>query len=257
MDHLKFQIFALLYGSCIGSFLNVVIYRLPKNKDLVFERSSCPKCGHQIRWYENIPIFSYLFLKGRCSQCKTKISWRYPLTEAITALAAFYLTPASLNFADIVHYLFLFATFCIFMCHLQIDFDHKILPDSLNIILFSLFLSYAIFHFSWVHWLSGGLLGFLFPLAFTWIFYLLRGQVGLGGGDIKLFGILGIFLGPEMIMKNIFLSCFLGAVVGGLLLLQKKMKREDTIPFGPYIIFIAGIQIFFPEVFDLFNRFIL
>lgn len=142
------------------------------------------------------------------------------------------------------------------MCHFQIDLGHKILPDSLNIILFSLFLSYATVHYDWKFWLLGGAIGLLFPLTVTWLFYLLRGQIGLGGGDIKLYGILGIFLGTEMVLKNIFLSCFLGAIVGVCLIATKKMSKENPIPFGPFILIVAFIQIFFPDIFDLFNRLI-
>lgn len=245
--------FTFIYCSLIGSFLNVVIYRLPKNQDIIFQRSSCPKCGHKIRWYELIPIISFLFLFTRCSQCKTKISWRYPLTELIIGIMGVYLAPSHWNFDNSIIFLFYFSIFCIFMCHFQIDLAHKILPDSLNIILFSLFLSYSVLHFSVFHWLLGGAIGLLFPLLVTWIFYLLRGQIGLGGGDIKLYGILGLFLGPELILRNIFLSCFLGAIVAGFLIFIKKLKKENPIPFGPFILVVAAIQIYFPEILNYLN----
>lgn len=245
-----------IYCSLVGSFLNVVIYRLPRKLDIVFKRSSCPSCDKQIRWYELVPILSYLFLRGKCSGCKKIISWRYPVTELITGLMGLYLAPHSWDLGSAVIFAFYFLTFCIFFCHFQIDLDHKILPDSLNIILFSLFLSYSVVHFSWQHWLVGGAIGLLFPLTVTWIFYLIKGQVGLGGGDIKLFGILGLILGTEMILKNIFLSCFLGAIVGGLLILVKKMNKNNPIPFGPFILIVAFVQIFFTSIFDYFSHLI-
>jgi leader peptidase (prepilin peptidase)/N-methyltransferase len=250
MDHFLNQIFSFIYGSLLGSFLNVVIYRLPRNEDLVFKRSNCPKCHHQLNWYELFPIFSFLFLKGRCSSCNTKISLRYPITELIVAIMVVHLLPLEMNFDSLTSFLFFVITFAIFICHFQIDFDHKILPDSLNLILLGLFLIYSFFHFHWTHWFLGGALGFLFPLTITWVFYLLRGQVGLGGGDIKLFGILGIYLGPEQILKNIFLSCFVGAIVGALLIWKSVIKKNEPLAFGPFIIIIATIQIFFSWILD-------
>lgn len=245
-----------IYCSLIGSFLNVVIYRLPRKLDLVFKRSACTNCSKTINWYELFPILSFIYLRGKCSGCKNKISWRYPLTELIVGLMGLYLAPQNWDFQNTFQFLFYFITFCIFLCHFQIDLDHKLLPDSLNLILFSLFLSFAVVNYSWSHWLAGGLVGLLFPLTVTWIFYLIKGQVGLGGGDIKLYGILGILLGTEMILKNIFLSCFLGAIVGLILISTKKMNKNNPIPFGPFIIIVAFIQIFFPGISDYFNRLI-
>ncbi|MFZ4713037.1 MAG: prepilin peptidase [Bacteriovoracaceae bacterium] len=256
MEHLKFQVLAFIYASLFGSFLNVVIYRLPRKLDLVFARSQCPKCGHKIHWYELVPIFSFLFLRAKCSNCKTPISWRYPITELVIALMAVYLFPVNVGLQSITLALFYFLTFSIFVCHFQIDLEHKILPDSLNIILFSMFLSFGIFMTHWTHWLLGGALGFLFPLGITWLFYLIRGQVGLGGGDIKLYGILGIILGPELVVQNIFTSCFLGALIGGFLIWRKKLKRDESLPFGPFILVVAFIQIFFPQVAEYFSKLI-
>lgn len=249
-------IYVFIYSALFGSFLNVVIYRLPRQIDMVFKSSSCPQCSHKIRWYELFPIFSFLFMRGKCSACKTKISWRYPITELLTALMGLYLAPPTWTFDNIIMFSFYFITFSIFICHFQIDLEHKILPDLLNLLLFSLFLSYAVIYSDWKFWLAGGLIGLLFPLTVTWIFYLLRGQVGLGGGDIKLFGILGIFLGTEMILKNIFLSCFLGSIVGGILIMTKKMDKNNPIAFGPFILIVAFLQVFFPRIFEYFNQII-
>jgi leader peptidase (prepilin peptidase)/N-methyltransferase len=257
MDHLLNQIYAFVYGSLLGSFLNVVIYRLPRKEDLVFKRSNCPSCHYLINWYELFPVFSFLFLRGKCSQCGIKISFRYPITELILGLMAIYLLPDTFEGNNLIKFFFFISTFSIFICHFQIDLDHKILPDSLNFILLLLFLIFSILHFHWTHWFLGGALGFLFPLAITWLFYLLRGQVGLGGGDIKLFGILGIYLGPEQILKNIFLSCFLGAIVGALLIWKKVLKKNEPLAFGPFIIIVAVIQIYFPWILDYVSRVIL
>ena len=118
------------------------------------------------------------------------------------------------------------------------------MPDSINIYLALLFLLISWFSHSWTYWLIGGAIGLGFPLLVSWVFYLLKGQVGLGGGDIKLYGALGFYLGPVGIMQNIFLSCFLGALVGIILIATKFIKKENPIPFGPFIIIVASLQIF-------------
>ena len=143
------KIYALLFGSFIGSFLNVLIYRIPRGKSVVFPRSSCPKCDHKIRWFENIPIVSFIFLRGKCFGCKTKISWRYPFVELLMGLSSFLLFPQNLYPFELINFVLLFCVFAIFITHFFIDVEHHILPDSLNLYLAFLFLTYAIIHFHW------------------------------------------------------------------------------------------------------------
>lgn len=242
-----FSIYFFIFGLLIGSFLNVVILRLPVKSDLVNKRSACPKCGTQLFWYHNIPVLSFLFLRGKCGFCQTRISWRYPLIELLTGLVSFWLMPSDVNPMSVSIFLFYFAVACIFICHFMIDLDHHLLLDSLNLYLLALFLSYSLFFFNWKYWLVGGSLGFLAPLTVTWLFYKLRGQVGLGGGDIKLYGILGIYLGPMGIMLNIFLSCLIGAVLGLILIAFGKMTKDKPMAFGPSILLVSAFQIFFPQ----------
>jgi len=132
-----------------------------------------------------------------------------------------------------------------------IDLRFKIIPNGLNLYLAILYLVYAVIYLPLNHWLIGGLLGIGFPLIITWIFYLIKGEVGLGGGDIKLFGVLGLYLGPVGLIYNIFFSCFLGSIVGLSLMAMKKMDRKNPIPFGPFIILIASWQMFFPDSFKM------
>jgi prepilin signal peptidase PulO-like enzyme (type II secretory pathway) len=240
-------IYTFIFGLLIGSFLNVVILRLPLKSDLVNKRSACPGCGTQLKWYHNIPLFSYLFLRGKCAFCGMRISWRYPLIELLTGIIAFWLAPEDLGRDSIVQFVFYFSIACIFICHLMIDLDHHLLLDSLNLYLLAIFLSYSIFYYRWEYWLIGGAIGFGGPLLVTWLFYKIRGQVGLGGGDIKLYGILGIFLGPISIMFTIFLSCMVGALVGLSLIAFNKMSKDKPMAFGPSILLVAAFQIFFPE----------
>ncbi len=242
-----FSVYAAIFGLLIGSFLNVVILRLPAKKDLVHTRSACPNCGTKLYWFHNIPVLSFLALRGKCAFCGMKISLRYPLIECLTGLIAFWLFPKDISVLSITHFLFYFAIASVFICHFFIDLEHHLLLDSLNLYLLALILSYSIFYLSWQYWVTGGAIGFLGPLIVTWLFYKFRGQVGLGGGDIKLFGVLGILLGPVGIVFTIFLSCFVGAFSGIVLISLNKMTKDKPIAFGPYIILVAAFQIFFPE----------
>jgi prepilin signal peptidase PulO-like enzyme (type II secretory pathway) len=244
-------IFLGLLGAIIGSFVNVIIYRLPRQVSIVTPRSFCPGCSSAIPWYRNIPLFSFLWLRGRCPQCHMAISWRYFWVELIIALAAIYIAVTTpLNGSFYLFFSFKLSIFSVLLALFFIDLDHKILPNELNIYLGITLLLYALIFFSWQHWLVGAGIGFLFPLVVTWIFYLVRGEVGLGGGDIKLFAVLGFYLGPMGIIHNIFLSCILGSIVGGGLLLVNRIKRSEPIPFGPAIIIVAIIQIFTPAVLE-------
>jgi prepilin signal peptidase PulO-like enzyme (type II secretory pathway) len=243
-----YSLYFFIFGALVGSFLNVVILRLPFQKDLIVSRSSCPLCGNQLKWYHNIPLISFIGLKGKCAFCASPISWRYPLIECLTGLIALWLMPKSLNLESIGFFLFFFIIACAFICHFFIDLDHHLILDSINIYLLATILSFSIVMFSWQHWLIGGLIGFGVPLLVTWIFYKIRGQIGLGGGDIKLYGILGLYLGPGGIMFTIFLSCFVGAVWGLGLIAFKKLTKDKPMAFGPAILLVASLQIFFPEL---------
>ncbi len=252
---IELKILAFIFGSLVGSFLNVVIHRLPKRKSVVHPRSSCTKCGHMIKWYENIPVISYLVLRGKCSGCGIKISMRYPLIEILIGCFAVFLFPKYLTNSDMILSLYLFMVSCIFLCHFIIDIEHQILPDKINIYFLAITLPFAIYTTPLYFWLYGGLIGFLGPFGITWLFYKLRGQIGLGGGDIKLFGILGLILGPFGILNNIFMSCMLGSIVGLTLMATKRVDRNTPLAFGPYIIVTAAVQIFFPSWFQLINPF--
>lgn len=244
-------IFLFIFGALIGSFLNVVILRLPDGKSIIHPRSRCSDCGHQIRWFENIPILSFVFLKGKCSSCKTKLSWQYPIIEIITGLAALYLMQDIVyGMESLVSGVFLFTVFCVFLSHFVIDLKHFLLLDSLNIYLGVVLLVYGIFYLPVMHMLIGALIGGGLPYLVTWLFYKLRGKIGLGGGDIKLWTVLGIYLGPIGVIHNIWLSCTLGAFVGVILIMCKIIQRDEPVPFGPFILIVASGQIFFQQHFS-------
>jgi prepilin signal peptidase PulO-like enzyme (type II secretory pathway) len=246
-----------MIGASFGSFLNVVIYRIPLGKSVVRPRSQCPKCEKLIYWYENIPIFSWFFLKGKCSDCNVKISVEYPIIEAACGAVTLYFFQ-DFFILDQIHFAFFKTTiFYIFLAHFVIDLRHKILPDLLNIYLGLLLLVYAFVQFNYLHIGLGFLIGGGFPFLISWLFYKIKGQIGLGGGDVKLYAVLGLYLGPLDIMLTIFLSCFLGAVVGVFMIAMKLLDRKNPIPFGPFILIVAAVQIFFPEFFNQVRKLIL
>lgn len=248
------QIMAFLAGRMVGSFLNVVIYRVPLGQSVVTPRSRCPQCGKLVCWYENIPLISYLLLRGKCSKCSFKIPLRYPLVELIMGLMAVYLLPDHFDRQGLYQFLSYFGIFAILLAHFFIDIDHQLLLDKLNILLFLIILPLAFFSRPLIFWVLGGVVGFLGPYLITWFFYKWRGQIGLGGGDIKLFGILGILLGVQGIVLNIFLSSFVGSVIGGTLILIKRLNRTQAMPFGPFIIIASVLQLYFPWTVDWFSR---
>src|SRR5688500_4203193 len=132
------KLHAFIFGLLIGSFLNVVILRLPKKSNLVSERSRCPQCQTILRWYHNIPMVSFLFLRGKCAFCGKPISWRYPLIELLTGLIALWLIPSEPNLESVGFFLFYFMVACVFICHFFIDLDHHLLLDSLNLYLLAI-----------------------------------------------------------------------------------------------------------------------
>jgi prepilin signal peptidase PulO-like enzyme (type II secretory pathway) len=247
------SIFAFIFGSLWGSFANVLIYRLPRDLSVVSPRSRCSNCLKTILWYHNVPILSFIILRGKCANCRHSYSWRYPFVELVAGVASLYLFPEVLSSENLLLFLINFFIFLILLAHFYIDLDYQILPDSLNLVLFFLVTLVLLFKKNYLEAFTGGGIGFLFPFAVTYIFYKLRGQIGLGGGDIKLFTILGFLFGPLGILQNIFLSCFLGAVVGFILISLKRIDKNKPFAFGPMIIIVTIFQLYFPKLFSLFN----
>ncbi|PIK14476.1 A24 family peptidase [Halobacteriovorax sp. JY17] len=242
-----------IFGSMIGSFLNAVIYRLPRKINIAFPRSHCTNCKKLIYWYENIPILSYIFLRGKCSKCKSPYSAMYPAVEILIGVVAVLLIPDNLNSMSLMYYFLYFSLFCALFCHFIIDIKHQILPDSINIYIAVVLLCISFLKYSPTYYFLGALIGFLFPYLVTLAFYYLKGQQGLGGGDIKLFAALGILLGPVGIINNIFLSCFFGALFSLVMMALGKMSRNSKLAFGPFIIIVAVFQVYFPTLFRQFS----
>ena len=221
--------FLFILGLCIGSFLNVVIYRLPRGESIVSERSHCASCGKQLCWYELIPLFSYLFLCGRCRTCHQQISPRYPLVELLTGIIfALVFLQFGLTL-ELLKYLFLSA---LLVAISFIDLEHLIIPNSLVIIglVSGLILNIAARDVG----LVSALIGILVTSGFLLLVALLSKE-GMGGGDIKLAAVTGLFLGWPLAPLGLFLGAGLGGIVAIILLLSGLKGRKDPLPFGPFI----------------------
>jgi len=263
--HLIFQsspelltILVLIIGLLVGSFLNVVIYRLPVMMDIGWKKeckefldiedtesndeafnlmvplSRCPSCSSAIKPHQNIPVFSYLFLKGKCSNCKTHIALRYPLIEAFTgitsAIVAFHFGyTVEMGFALLLTWSLIALSF--------IDIDHQLLPDSITLPLLwlGLFLSLFSVYTDTYSSIIGAIAGYLSLWTVYQLFKLATGKEGMGFGDFKLLSLFGAWLGWEYLPLIILLSSLVGAVIGVFMIIFIKKDRNIPIPFGPYL----------------------
>lgn len=235
-------LWAFFFGACIGSFLNVCIYRIPAGLSIVYPASRCPHCETPIRWWQNVPIASWLFLRGKCSVCKAKISVRYLIVEVLTGLlflkifTMFFLQPATLVF-------WAFAAALVAITF--IDLDHQIIPDVIS--LPGIILGFATVSLTPLSW-SDSLLGILLGGGSLWliaiIYEFLSKNEGMGGGDIKLLAMIGAFLGWKAILPVIFISSCLGTIVGVPLMLRQGASGKLAIPFGPFLSVAALIWFF-------------
>ena len=244
-------ILIFIYGLLIGSFLNVVIYRIPREENIAWPGSHCPGCGHGLKWYDNIPLLSYLLLKGRCRYCKEEISLQYPLVEALNGII--YVLLYIFFYQVKLDFVFLALISSTLLAILVIDLKEQLIPDVLVVIV----LISSIIHKALLHFLEGipypltdSLLGLIIAGGlFLLIVFVSRG--GMGGGDVTLIGALGFVLGVRGILMVIFLSFVLGSVISIFLLAARIKSRKDPIPFGPFIVISFYITLLFgSEIFD-------
>ncbi len=239
--------FIILFGLVIGSFLNVVIARLPERKSLSKPGSQCPNCGYQIRWYDNIPVFSFLYLQGKCRGCKTPISVRYPIVELLTGLL-FITVKIRFGLSPLL-FVRDFPFVSILVAITFIDLETRLIPDPLSLGGLGLGLLTAYFTpgIGITQALIGAALGFGFFYAIAWYYQWKTGRSGMGGGDIKFIAMLGAFLGPFGVLTTIFMSSILGTIIG-LTYAWVTRKREGTggsllkvsLPYGPFLV-IGGL----------------
>jgi leader peptidase (prepilin peptidase)/N-methyltransferase len=237
------EVFTFIFGLCIGSFLNVCIYRLPASKSISHPRSSCTNCGELIRFYDNIPVLSYLLLRGRCRFCREPISLRYPIIELLAglfALVTFF--KYGLTLEALIYYVYIAALLVITF----IDIDHQIIPDVISLpgipifFLASFGLSQINYLDSLIGILAGG--GSLFLVA--WTYSLITKKEGMGGGDIKLLAMIGAVIGWKGVLFTIFVASAVGTLSGLLVMLKSRKGMKLAIPFGPFLA-IGGIAYIF------------
>ena len=238
------QLFSFLLGISLGSFLNVCIYRIPLKKSIVHPRSSCPHCGELIRFYDNIPLLSYLFLMGKCRQCDHRISLRYPIVELLTGILSLMLfTTYGISFQYLLSLLFAATLVTISF----IDLDHRIIPDILS--LPGVAAGWAVSFFPWgVYWidsligtLAGG--GSLYLVAV--LYERMTGREGMGGGDIKLLAMIGAWMGWQALPLIVLIASLTGAVIGVVFILFSGKGYRFRIPFGPFLSLGALLYLFF------------
>ncbi len=230
----------LILGWCIGSFLNVVIYRLPRGLSVVWGRSFCPKCKKKISWFDNVPLVSFILLKGHCRFCRSPISIRYPVVELLTGVLFVlaskpYLSNLSyLGIAEVGLTLVLFSSLiAIFF----IDLEHQIIPDQILLPVIVLFVLRSLLTTN--YWLLATGLGAALFLFLIWA--ITKGK-GMGLGDVKLAFLLGLFLGWPKIVFAFYVAFLTGAVAGIILVLSGKAKLKGKIAFGPFLISAALVS---------------
>ena len=232
-----------LFGLIIGSFINVCIYRIPRGESVISPGSHCPSCQTSVRFYDNIPLLSFLLLRGRCRSCKTPISLRYPAVELFHAI----------GYVVILHYFgpsLEAGVYALFFSSLVaitfIDLSHQIIPDRISLpgIVLGLLFASTVLPTGPVNAFLGFLIGggFFYLIAILALFFLKK--EGMGGGDIKLAAMIGAFLGWQKLLLTVFLASLLGSVIGITLILSKLRSRQDLIPFGPFLAAGAMIALF-------------
>ena len=240
--------FAFIFGVVVGSFLNVCIFRMPAKTSIIKPLSQCPHCHHPIRLYDNIPLISYIVLRGKCRDCGGKISWQYPLVELITALLSLLLF---LKFGLTLIFLTFFIFTAVLIVIAFIDLDHQIIPDVLTIPGIPVFFLLAVFvvKVPWLEALIGLLIGggVLFAIAF--VYELLTKREGMGGGDIKLLAMVGGFLGWKSLIFILLFSSFSGVIVGITAMIIKKQDTKYAVPFGPFLSAAAVAYLFWGDTF--------
>ena len=239
-----FDVTAVVLGLIVGSYLNVVIFRLPRRISTVLPRSRCPRCRAAIRPWDNIPLLSYLLLLGRCRQCGASIPWRYPLVEALTAFCFFLIQRRF----DLPMDIFVAGAFCAAMIVLaMIDLEHYLLPDVITKpgIVAGLMVQY------WVSWSTltdavlGALLGAGVLAALTWGWYWWKGVHGMGFGDIKMLAMVGAFLGWKGVVATLLIGSLTGSVVGLAQIFRGRMALKSKLPFGVFLALGAVVTLFY------------
>lgn len=239
--------FALVFGAAVGSFLNVVILRLPREDvSIAFPASHCPLCQHPLAWWENIPLLSYLLLRGRCRNCRATISWMYPLVELAMAVFSGLLF---WQYGPTLDYGRFFVFFAALLVIIFIDIHHQIIPDRISLPGIVLGLATSLFshQITWQQSGLGVLLGGGLLYLVAWAYLTLAKRNGMGGGDIKLLAMIGAFLGWQSLLYVVFASSLTGSLIGIIAMIRQGKGGKTRIPFGPFLAFGAITWVLFHE----------
>ncbi|HEY2993195.1 MAG TPA: prepilin peptidase [Methylomirabilota bacterium] len=233
-------------GLLIGSFLNVVIARLPEGRSLVRPGSACPGCGAAIVWYDNVPVVSFVALRGRCRACAMTIPWRYPVVEAVTG-ALF--GAAALAFGATLHAVVACALLAALVAITMIDLERHIIPDVISLpgTLAGVLANLATGRVSWKESVIGVVVGGGVFLTIALVGSWLAGQDAMGGGDIKLAAMLGAFLGWKVLLFSLFVSALGGGILAAALMGSGLRGRKDPLPFGPFLAAGGAVGLFWGE----------
>lgn len=228
-------IFSFIFGTFVGSFLNVCIFRLPTHQSVVTPRSHCPSCKHPIAYYDNIPLISFIILRRKCRKCKAAISYQYPLVELLAGLLSLIFT-IKCGFTGL-NYFVCFTFSAALLAITVIDIKHRIIPDRITLpgIGVGLLISFLVPNLTFLDSLIGTVAGGGSLLLVAGGYYLLTKHEGMGLGDVKLLAMMGAFLGWRSILFIIMVGSFSGALVGITLMTLKKKGRRYAIPFGPFL----------------------
>jgi len=243
------EVIFVSFGLIFGSFLNVLIYRLPLEQSIVMPGSHCTKCGVDIKFYDNIPVLSYIILLGKCRNCRTRISLRYPIVELITSFTFLF---AYLEFGQSLIYTFFSIIFlCMMIALAFIDFDHMILPDGITIGGSILFFIFSFFNpiTPTINLIITGAVAFLLFWGIYFFYLKVRKLEGLGQGDIKMVLLMGLFLGVNKFIIAVLLASFLGLLTGVVLIIFKKKSLQHALPFGTFLGIGSYISLFKGEIF--------
>jgi len=228
---------AALFGLVIGSFLNVCIYRLPRDQSIVWPASRCTSCGREISWFENIPVLSYAILRGRCRTCGDRISLMYPLVEVVTA-GVFVAVAAAFGLSWLLPIRLLFG--CAMIVLLVIDLQHQILPNEITLpgIVVGLVAS-LVAEPGWRDALIGALAGGGLLSLVAWGYERIRHQEGLGFGDVKMLAMIGAFLGWKLMLLTLVGASLLGSLTAGVLMLAGRADSQSKLPLGTFLAIAA------------------
>jgi len=239
-------VFCAIAGLCVGSFLNVVIARLPAGRSIAHPASACPHCGTPIAWYDNLPVLSYLSLGARCRTCRTPISWRYPLVEIMGAVL---FALAYLRFGPSLRLAAALVLVSTLIAITGIDLDHQIIPDVLSLpgVALGFIASFGPGGIGWKESALGVLVGGGVFVVIIVASSLVLGQPGMGVGDVKLGAMLGAFLGWQLALMSVLLSVLVGGPLAAGLMATGRKGRKDPVPFGPFLALGGVVSLFWGD----------